>query len=133
MGVSCILNTVQNAIFHLFLVLVAVVGVNSRRGGGRPGGRPGGKPHGPPYMCNDGTKASCKCESKPCGSDNPPTCTCDDGSTPKVEAPCDNGNFPVCEEGSCKDGSAAVLNDDPFNNPPCADGSRPKLHMCECE
>merc|ERR1719219_1752040 len=99
-------------------------------GGGRPGGG-----RGPPgYRCDDGTKPSCECTDPPCKpGGNKPTCTCNDGSTPLVPAPCDNGDFPVCEEGSCKDGSAANPNADPINNPPCPDGKWYNKKMCECE
>jgi hypothetical protein len=34
--------------------------------------------------------------------------------------------------GACKDGSDAILTSNPLTNPPCADGSKPKLKLCSC-
>merc|ERR1711872_1039057 len=86
-------------------------------GGGRRGGRRGRGPRGPPFICDDGEKANCECESPPCGPGNNPSCSCNDGSSPRIPAPCNDGSYPVCEEGSCQDGSVAVLSEDPFTNP----------------
>merc|ERR1719309_1801134 len=129
------------------LVLCLCIGIAlGRRGGGRPGGgrpgggggrpgggggRPGGGRGPPGYECGDGTKPYCECPQPPCRpGGNKPTCNCDDGTTPLVPAPCDNGAFPVCKEGSCKDGSAANPNEDPINNPPCPDGKWYNKRMC---
>ncbi|XP_023323486.1 uncharacterized protein LOC111697637 isoform X2 [Eurytemora carolleeae] len=83
-------------------------------------------------ICDDGTSASCTCTTPPCKpGGNRPTCICADGSTPRVKPPCADGTFPLCPE-ACKDGSDAVLNGN-FEEPPCADRSKPNFKQCKCE
>merc|ERR1712178_502315 len=96
----------------------------------RPGGRPG---RGPPLKCDDGTKPDCECAEPPCNKENPPSCTCSDGSEPSLKSPCDNGEYPVCQEGACADGGIPVFTGNPLTNKPCSDGSKPNPRMCECE
>ncbi|XP_023323478.1 uncharacterized protein LOC111697637 isoform X1 [Eurytemora carolleeae] len=72
------------------------------------------------------------CTTPPCKpGGNRPTCICADGSTPRVKPPCADGTFPLCPE-ACKDGSDAVLNGN-FEEPPCADRSKPNFKQCKCE
>merc|ERR1712242_627846 len=69
------------------IVLVCLVAVVVAQRPGRPGGRPG---RGPPLKCEDGTKPDCECAAPPCNKENPPSCTCSDGSEPRLKSPCVN-------------------------------------------
>lgn len=87
-------------------------------------------PH-PSLICEDGSSASCQCDIPPCKlGGNSPTCSCEDGSTPRPKPPCHDGSYPDCP-GACPDGSDASLSGT-FLEPPCADRSRPDFTKCIC-
>ncbi|XP_023342607.1 uncharacterized protein LOC111712267 [Eurytemora carolleeae] len=83
-------------------------------------------------LCEDGSNADCSCKNPPCGiKGNRPSCSCDDGSIPKLRPLCNDGSYPQCP-GACHDGADALI-DESLTTKPCVDGSIVFLSKCRCE